>query len=101
MQLSDHLIEFIATNARKRKWINLHTQEVSIAELARHSTLTEITWSRIMRKKQKTIKDAVAAEIGEMFGTSPIEMLMVSIGEIPQVNESTPPYQNRHDRLAS
>lgn len=91
MQLTDQLIEYIESAARRKGWINAHTNEVSIAELARNSNFTEATWSRIMRKKQATIKDKVAAEIGKMFGASPVEMLMVSIGENPENNTHTSP----------
>lgn len=95
MKLTDHLIDFIKEEARKKGWINPHTKEISIAELARNSNYTEATWSRIMRKKQKTIKDDVAAAIGDMFDASPIDILMISAGEQYQaltVKETAPPY---------
>lgn len=103
MQLTDHLIKFIDTEARRRKWVNPHTNEVSVAELARNSNFSEATWSRIMRKKQKTIKDSVVASIGEMFGASPIDMLIISAGERSKnlsINQDQPIYHDRHDRLA-
>lgn len=98
MNLTDHLIRYIESEARKKGWINPNTNEVSIADLSRNSDFSEATWSRIMRKKQKTIKDDVAAAIGDMFGASPMEMLLISIGEHPapknlaHINETSPDY---------
>jgi DNA-binding Xre family transcriptional regulator len=74
MDLNRHIIDFIRERSERCGW-------ESNADLARHIGLTEATWSRIMRLKQKTIKDNVANLICTAFNITPVELLLISEGQ--------------------
>lgn len=107
MQLHDNIIEFIETEAKRRGWISPHTGEVSCADLERELGFTRATWSRILRKKQQTIKDNVVTALLDTFDISPIDLLELSIGartvaEISAKKTPAPPsaMRDRFDQLA-
>ncbi|MBN2785516.1 MAG: helix-turn-helix transcriptional regulator [Pontiellaceae bacterium] len=98
MELTDNLRSFIIKERNDRDWSN--------ADLARYTGFTEATWSRILNstRPQKTIRDHIVAKIGDLFGYSPLDMMLISVGRVPEkqntVNESEQKYSDKHERLA-
>lgn len=95
MDLNHHIVDFIRERAERRGWR-------SNADLARHIGPTEASWSRIMRMKQKTIKDNVANLICSAFNITPVELLLISEGQQQDSaghEQPGPAYQTRNPEL--